>query len=491
MAYTNPFKKPKLEDLKALGTKALDALNKPVQAGAAVGKMVARYANPVPGVIDLYNSSKRAQTQQRPSPSVTPQQAAQAVRSNPLTNKSLGLTNTVVGTSGQAQRRQLSPQDEFLQNRSSRNNQLASQRAAMLQNQSDRVNVLRNQMYDSKAAQLKEQLPGLKQSLNTSTQTINRAAEDYALQETERTGSTLRDMAQAKRETDALRQNTFANLGTVDSGGYYGFTGQQANADTAFLRQQSQAMQERDRSIREAKQNAQTAIQSEVSKYNELVANINNALYNNEQERAMDLQKAYNELENNLYGIQDWLTQQEDTADKFVMEMQMKDLESQKAKNISSTEAGNLGELTNSVTLIQNARNAFNTGNYDDIIGPVQGRVRKANPYDSRAQVFNSDMMALAQNIGKAMEGGVLRAEDVPKYRAILPNIEDTKETALGKMDSVERMLTDLYGNKVGSYSSAGYNVSGYNSRPTDNIVARLRAAGYSDQEIQEYLGGY
>ena len=43
-------------------------------------------------------------------------------------------------------------------------------------------------------------------------------------------------------------------------------------------------------------------------------------------------------------------------------------------------------------------------------------------------------MKAVAQQVGRAMEGGVLRAEDVPKYEAILPKITDTREVALEKI---------------------------------------------------------
>ena len=71
----------------------------------------------------------------------------------------------------------------------------------------------------------------------------------------------------------------------------------------------------------------------------------------------------------------------------------------------------------------------------------IQGRLRAANPYDTEAQAFNSSMTAIAQEVGKAMEGGVLRQEDVKKYRIILPQIWDTPEVAQKKIDNVIKTL--------------------------------------------------
>lgn len=78
---------------------------------------------------------------------------------------------------------------------------------------------------------------------------------------------------------------------------------------------------------------------------------------------------------------------------------------------------------------------------YSDVIGPITGRARKLNPYDTKAQDFQSQMMAVAQVVGRAMEGGVLRAEDMPKYRAILPQITDTPEVAKAKIANVKKLL--------------------------------------------------
>jgi hypothetical protein len=80
---------------------------------------------------------------------------------------------------------------------------------------------------------------------------------------------------------------------------------------------------------------------------------------------------------------------------------------------------------------------------YASVMGPITGGVRKLNPYDVTAQDFNSQIKGVAQIVGRAMEGGVLRKEDVPKYEAILPKINDTPDVAKVKMQNVLNMLEE------------------------------------------------
>lgn len=78
---------------------------------------------------------------------------------------------------------------------------------------------------------------------------------------------------------------------------------------------------------------------------------------------------------------------------------------------------------------------------YKGKFGPISGRISAANKYDTDAQAVQAQIKAVAQVVGKAMEGGVLRKEDVPKYEAILPNINDTPDVAKRKIKSVVSML--------------------------------------------------
>lgn len=106
-----------------------------------------------------------------------------------------------------------------------------------------------------------------------------------------------------------------------------------------------------------------------------------------------------------------------------------------------------------------------------NVMGPFVGRLGKLNPYDTQSQVFNSKMATSAQILGKYMEGGVLRAEDVPKYRAMLPQITDTPEVAEAKRRTVQQMLERKKSGDVKGLIGAGYKAQSFN-RGTPSAAA-------------------
>ena len=98
---------------------------------------------------------------------------------------------------------------------------------------------------------------------------------------------------------------------------------------------------------------------------------------------------------------------------------------------------------------------------YKGVMGPVNGRVRGANPYDVEAQAFQSDMMLIAQNVGRALEGGVLRQEDMRKYQLILPQISDTPEVARRKIANVKARLQNKLEQRKREFKGSGYTPAG------------------------------
>lgn len=108
-----------------------------------------------------------------------------------------------------------------------------------------------------------------------------------------------------------------------------------------------------------------------------------------------------------------------------------------------------------------------------DLFGPVGGRLGANNPYDMRSQNINSQLKATAQMIGKYMEGGVLRAEDIPKYAAMLPGLSDTPETAQNKINNVLGLLTRKYNTDLESLQQGGYDVSGFQPLEASTVPAQ------------------
>lgn len=97
------------------------------------------------------------------------------------------------------------------------------------------------------------------------------------------------------------------------------------------------------------------------------------------------------------------------------------------------------------------------------VMGPVVGRLRGLNPFDTTAQILNAQIESVKQLVGRFVEGGVLRAEDSVKYSKILASLSDNPKTALAKIDNMEKELTAKYNGHLKSLGSAGYNVSKFN----------------------------
>jgi len=102
--------------------------------------------------------------------------------------------------------------------------------------------------------------------------------------------------------------------------------------------------------------------------------------------------------------------------------------------------------------------------------GPIM-QWKRINPYDWKAQGLQQLVTTTKQLVGKALEGGVLRAEDERKYEKILPKIGDTYESAVIKSEQLQNMINTAYKAMLEGLRRAGKNVSGYNpdlGQPTE-----------------------
>lgn len=93
--------------------------------------------------------------------------------------------------------------------------------------------------------------------------------------------------------------------------------------------------------------------------------------------------------------------------------------------------------------------------------GPVEGRLRSANPYDTDAQALNAEMRAKSQAFGRFMEGGVLRKEDEEKYKKMFPSLADTHEVAQEKLRVVEDLLAQKQGSDLDAFAAQGFDITG------------------------------
>lgn len=206
--------------------------------------------------------------------------------------------------------------------------------------------------YDAQIKNVLDQIPFLEQMNESEKSELLAAVEDLkkagALNKENINAEfdrSLKQAAQSKRTTDAQRQNTFAALGTLDSGGAMGFTGQQQNADEEFLSGQQETLRQRANKISTleidlstAERKAKKLITEQSLKFNEAVRAIkaNASLLGNEKEAA--IRQKYLEFEGQVKGIQDQLAQMQYNVEveKIQYAQQMKLMEEQsKGPNLS------------------------------------------------------------------------------------------------------------------------------------------------------------
>lgn len=93
-----------------------------------------------------------------------------------------------------------------------------------------------------------------------------------------------------------------------------------------------------------------------------------------------------------------------------------------------------------------------------DQMGPIIGRLKALNPWDADFNEIRGQTDLVRQIVGKAFEGGVLRAEDEKKYKKILAEVENDPKSAALKLENVKAELQNKYNNQLNSLGSAGYN---------------------------------
>lgn len=116
--------------------------------------------------------------------------------------------------------------------------------------------------------------------------------------------------------------------------------------------------------------------------------------------------------------------------------------------------------------------------NQRDLFDPIKGRIALLNPYDTAAQTAESNLRRASQIVGKYMEGGVLRAEDEKKYRAMLPQLTDTPEVAKNKLDSLQVLLGRKSQQYLDDFESAGFDVSGFKGRLPGAMIESTETSG-------------
>jgi len=107
---------------------------------------------------------------------------------------------------------------------------------------------------------------------------------------------------------------------------------------------------------------------------------------------------------------------------------------------LNSADIGRISDYDTSLTVLEDLEKELK--NKGSQMGPLAGRLGGMNPYNTEAQDIQASVNVTKQIVGKALEGGVLRAEDEAKYARILPTLNDTPEVAAIKIAKLRRLLS-------------------------------------------------
>lgn len=360
---------------------------------------------------------------------------------------------------------------------------------------------------DLQNKQLKEQVPLLKESFNNTKETLYKNL-DIAKQGAElqkgkiqtTAGETLKTQAQRKRETDAKRMATFASLGTLDSGGAMGYTGRQENADTEFQNTQAKTEENRDQDLKsidiqiaQAELDTKSKVDTEVVNFKKAVKDIQSAVDLNEAQKTTLITNAYYELEDKLNGYLD-------NYNKGVSDLEGKKLElattmATPGKGISQSflETGVPQTADDREYFLQNRDKSQNAGKTKDTVVSLVDQLLNANtkPITGTMQLEGLIPGTPAQRTANLYDQlkGLLSLENrtMLKGSGAISDFEaktlERAASALGRNlsdDDFKAVLFDLKNNLGG----------GQNQSISNDSILKLKNAGFSDAEIQEYLGG-
>lgn len=119
-----------------------------------------------------------------------------------------------------------------------------------------------------------------------------------------------------------------------------------------------------------------------------------------------------------------------------------------KGKGLNSTASGVVADTKTGLAQLKKLSGEISTSSANN---PGIGWLRGKNPLDTNAQNLQASIATAKQIVGKALEGGVLRAEDEKKYAKILPTLNDTDAVAEHKI----QQLIGLISGRLNEYQNS------------------------------------
>jgi len=147
---------------------------------------------------------------------------------------------------------------------------------------------------------------------------------------------------------------------------------------------------------------------------------------------------------------------------KLYAESKAKLAEDKLGKTLPATEVQSAGQANSATKALEDVRSLVNSNK--GLFGPIAGRKGSIQSFlGMEGGVPSSQIEAQldqrAQIIGTYLEGGKLAEGDIPKYKRMLPQINDRPEIAEAKINSLQRLIAQRQQATLETAGQAGYNV--------------------------------
>ncbi|MDQ3008816.1 MAG: hypothetical protein M3Q81_04445 [bacterium] len=447
---------------------------------------------PVAGValqgMDVAAKLKKQFSPQRSSPpQQTPQQSPSSAPYQPQGRDQTPAQNPnppQFNFSSDQQAPQQSAFDSIQNNYVNAQQKIQDERLAALKSGTDQNNALQDQLLEQRRGTLvaqkgdaEQQFADYERNSQADIESLRGSSERQKASTEDLYGKQMRQSALAKRQTDAQRQNVFAALGTLESGGQMGYTGQQFNSDQAFLGQQDQIRgQQRDALIsiddRTAQAERQTTMQinSGRQQFKEAMRQIDQSLAQGGLENQAAKQQAYQEYQKNEFSLRDYMSQIRAGAEqeKLNMRTQLSNpegvglsqefMQTGQVKNMSdflyrTKNAGAFGKIGEST------KNKLLSGDAAKLVGMSESGIKSVGQMISILEknpnaavlpgMLNRDFKFAQDNlidtIGRLRSGGAIGDAEAKNLSRLVPSALDSKELKQQKLSQIESELSNAY----------------------------------------------
>jgi hypothetical protein len=487
MAFTNPFRS--LKDNKYLQTAGNIAGSVAKSAFQSAGKAVSGTANKViskspvlRGGIDAYNTANnilkpKTSTQPAQNQSQNPQMSVATSQQSQQQVPSPSLPRPQQTNMGQPQQQRAevpgTMNDFFTRQQQAREEQLRKS-----QELADRQFGLNKQALEGQIPQLDQQLAEFSNATNQQTEALRAKTERSKDTVRDEFGDAQRLAAQTQRETRGDAARRFASLNTSDSFGEGSYTQANENIDSEFnrftqqnLKQQANRLADLEEGMAAAEREATSALRQKSFEMNTLKGQIQQALAQNDINKASQLNSLYEAAQSDIFEIQGAMENlkfqydQEANKQNALLSQVAQLSDSFKTTGKPETELDFIFSLQNpewqknQIAMAGSGASKPLSGEAAKIVGFTQSGLSSAQTMRSILQqnpnaaflpgIFNRDFKYAQDNmtdaIGRLRSGGAIGEEEATNLSRLIPSAMDSAELKANKLADFEREMSTVY----------------------------------------------